>query len=201
MKVEANAWPYCRCMFTITDDYMYLLLMCGIEKGALRNSCQSLRNLVYNELNDVLPHNDNYSLILSTGKTIAYNFVHSKNNYHNRSSRKYYFVDWSKEYSLYMYTIVLQEILVDRAVHAAASCFVLPPNASLNSVRKSLVMEDFVKATHGFLPVAMRDLRKYAPDDKDGGWEDVGGLNEAVTIIKEVHTSYFLVLSACLYGN
>jgi hypothetical protein len=36
-----------------------------------------------------------------------------------------------------MYTIVLQEILVDRAVHAAASRFVLPPNASLNSVRQS----------------------------------------------------------------
>jgi hypothetical protein len=100
-----------------------------------------------------------------------------------------------------MYTIVLQEILVDRAVHAAASRFVLPSNASLNYVRQSLVMEDFLKAMHGFLPVAMRDLRKYAPDDKDGGWEDVGGLNEAVTIIKEVHTSYFLVLSTCLYGN
>ncbi|XP_062195469.1 peroxisomal ATPase PEX1-like [Phragmites australis] len=77
------------------------------------------------------------------------------------------------------------EILVDRAVHAAASRFVLPPNASLNSVKPTLVMEDFLKAMHGFLPVAMRDLRKYAPDDKDSGWEDVGGLNEAVTIIKE----------------
>ncbi|KAL6646354.1 hypothetical protein ACP70R_017962 [Stipagrostis hirtigluma subsp. patula] len=77
------------------------------------------------------------------------------------------------------------EILVDRAVHAAASRFVLPSNASLNSGKPTLVMEDFLKAMHGFLPVAMRDLRKYAPDDKDGGWEDVGGLNEAVTIIKE----------------
>ncbi|TVU04575.1 hypothetical protein EJB05_47691, partial [Eragrostis curvula] len=77
------------------------------------------------------------------------------------------------------------EILVDRAVHAAASRFVLPSNASLNSVKPTLMMEDFSKAMHGFLPVAMRDLRKYAPDDKDGGWEDVGGLNEAVTIIKE----------------
>jgi peroxin-1 len=52
------------------------------------------------------------------------------------------------------------------------------------------VIEDFLKAMHGFLPVAMRDLRKYAPDDKDGGWEDVGGLNEAVNIIKEVHISF-----------
>nr|CAB3481710.1 unnamed protein product [Digitaria exilis] len=77
------------------------------------------------------------------------------------------------------------EILVDRAVHAAASRFVMPSNSSLNSVKPTLVMEDFSKAMHGFLPVAMRDLRKYAPDDKDGGWEDVGGLNEAVTIIKE----------------
>ncbi|KAG2580635.1 hypothetical protein PVAP13_6NG359400 [Panicum virgatum] len=77
------------------------------------------------------------------------------------------------------------EILIDRAVHAAASRFVLPSNASLNSVKPTLVMEDFSKAMHGFLPVAMRELRKYAPDDKDGGWEDVGGLNEAVTIIKE----------------
>ncbi|WVZ91724.1 hypothetical protein U9M48_037857 [Paspalum notatum var. saurae] len=77
------------------------------------------------------------------------------------------------------------EILVDRAVHAAASRFVLPSNASPNSLKPTLVTEDFSKAMHGFLPVAMRDLRKYAPDDKDGGWEDVGGLNEAVTIIKE----------------
>ncbi|CAD6245663.1 unnamed protein product [Miscanthus lutarioriparius] len=58
-------------------------------------------------------------------------------------------------------------------------------NASHNSLKRTLLMEDFSKAMHGFLPVAMRDLRKYAPDDKDGGWEDVGGLNEAVTIIKE----------------
>nr|CAB3483787.1 unnamed protein product [Digitaria exilis] len=77
------------------------------------------------------------------------------------------------------------EILVDRAVHAAASRFVMPSNGSLDSVKPTLVMEDFSKAMHGFLPVAMRDLRKYAPDDKDGGWEDVGGLSEAVTIIKE----------------
>ena len=97
-----------------------------------------------------------------------------------------------KEYSSCIYTILLQEILVDRAVHAAASRFVLPSNASPNSVKPTLVMEDFSKAMHGFLPVAMRDLRKYAPDDKDGGWEDVGGLNEAVTIIKEVHISCFL---------
>ncbi|CAO2177330.1 unnamed protein product [Urochloa humidicola] len=77
------------------------------------------------------------------------------------------------------------EILVDRAVHAAAARFVLPSNVSPNSVKPTLVMEDFSKAMHGFLPVAMRDLRKYAPDDKDGGWEEVGGLNEAVTVIKE----------------
>lgn len=97
-----------------------------------------------------------------------------------------------KEYSSYVYTIILQEILVDRAVHAAASRFVLPLNGSLNSVKPTLVMDDFSKAMHGFLPVAMRDLRKYAPDDKDGGWEDVGGLNEAVTIIKEVCIITFL---------
>lgn len=77
------------------------------------------------------------------------------------------------------------EILVDRAVHAAASRFVLPSKAYLNSVIPTLVKEDFLKAMHDFLPVAMRDLRKYAPDGNDGGWEDVGGLNEAVTIIKE----------------
>ena len=75
-------------------------------------------------------------------------------------------------------------ILVDRAVHAAASRFVLP-SACLNSVNPTLVKEDFLKALHDFLPVAMRDLRKYAPDGNNGGWEDVGGLNEAVTIIKE----------------
>uniref|UniRef100_A0A804NPM2 Peroxisomal ATPase PEX1 n=1 Tax=Zea mays TaxID=4577 RepID=A0A804NPM2_MAIZE len=77
------------------------------------------------------------------------------------------------------------EILVDRAVHTAAYRFLLPSNACHNSLKRTLLMEDFFKAMHGFLPVAMRDLRKYAPDDKDGGWEDVGGLDEAVTIIKE----------------
>ncbi|KAL5231929.1 hypothetical protein ABZP36_030705 [Zizania latifolia] len=77
------------------------------------------------------------------------------------------------------------DILVDRAVHAAASRFVLPSNAYLNGAEPTLVKEDFLKAMHNFLPVAMRDLSKYAPDDKDGGWEEVGGLNEAVTIIKE----------------
>ncbi|VAI87002.1 unnamed protein product [Triticum turgidum subsp. durum] len=75
-------------------------------------------------------------------------------------------------------------ILVDRAVHAAASRFVLP-SACLNSVNPTLVKDDFLKALHDFLLVAMRDLRKYAPDGNNGGWEDVGGLNEAVTIIKE----------------
>jgi len=57
-------------------------------------------------------------------------------------------------------------------------------------------MEDSSKAMHGFLPVAMRELRKYAPDDKDGGWEDVGGINEAVTIIKEAH----IFLLSCFKG-
>ncbi|XP_037466025.1 peroxisome biogenesis protein 1-like isoform X4 [Triticum dicoccoides] len=75
-------------------------------------------------------------------------------------------------------------ILVDRAVHAAASRFVLP-SAYSNSVNPTLVKDDFLKALHDFLLVAMRDLRKYAPDGNNGGWEDVGGLNEAVTIIKE----------------
>lgn len=93
-----------------------------------------------------------------------------------------------------MYATVSQEILVDRAVHTAAYRFLLPSNASHNSLKRTLLMEDFSKAMHGFLPVAMRDLRKYAPDDKDGGWEDVGGLDEAVTIIKEVDISCFLVL-------
>jgi peroxin-1 len=88
----------------------------------------------------------------------------------------------------YAHIIALQGILVDRAVHAAASRFVLP-YTYLNSVNPTLVMEDFLTALHDFLPVAMRDLRKYAPDGNDGGWEDVGGLNEAVTIIKEVHIS------------
>lgn len=99
------------------------------------------------------------------------------------------FCEQSVSYAyIYIYTTVLQGILVDRAVHAAASRFVLP-STCLNSVNPTLVKEDFLKALHDFLPVAMRDLRKYAPDGNDGGWEDVGGLNEAVTIIKEVHIS------------
>ncbi len=87
---------------------------------------------------------------------------------------------------------MLQDILVDRAVHAAASRFVLPSSASVNCAEPTLVKEDFLKAIHDFLPVAMRDLSKYAPADGEGGWEDVGGLNEAVTIIKEVHNPCYL---------
>ena len=54
----------------------------------------------------------------------------------------------------------LQEILVDRAVHAAVSRF-LPSNASLKGHEgPALLMEDFSQAMHDFLPVAMRDITK-----------------------------------------
>ncbi|CAD6250620.1 unnamed protein product [Miscanthus lutarioriparius] len=60
---------------------------------------------------------------------------------------------------------------------------------------------DSSKAMHGFLPVAMRELRKYAPDDKDGGWEDVGGINEATLELPSKYPNIFTKAPVRLRSN
>lgn len=81
-----------------------------------------------------------------------------------------------------------QEILVDRTVHAAIGRF-LPSNYSSGErVSPTLVRDDFSRAMHDFLPVAMRDITKSAPEGGRSGWDDVGGLQDIRNAIKEVKT-------------
>ncbi|XVF27197.1 hypothetical protein REPUB_Repub14bG0086400 [Reevesia pubescens] len=80
------------------------------------------------------------------------------------------------------------EILIDRAVHAAIGRF-LPSDSGSGSeehMKPLLVRDDFSHAMHEFLPVAMRDITKSAPDVGRSGWDDVGGLNDIRNAIKEM---------------
>ncbi|KAK4564265.1 hypothetical protein RGQ29_006369 [Quercus rubra] len=78
------------------------------------------------------------------------------------------------------------EILVDRSVHAAIGRF-LPPHSAFDKDEKPrLVREDFSQAMHEFLPVAMRDITKSAPEVGRSGWDDVGGLIDIQNTIKEI---------------
>ncbi|XP_027344932.1 peroxisome biogenesis protein 1 isoform X2 [Abrus precatorius] len=78
------------------------------------------------------------------------------------------------------------EILVDRTVHAAVRRF-LPSNVAIYGQESpALLREDFSLAMHDFLPVAMRDITKYASDDGRSGWDDVGGLVDIQNAIKEM---------------
>ncbi|OMO70479.1 hypothetical protein CCACVL1_18888 [Corchorus capsularis] len=78
------------------------------------------------------------------------------------------------------------EILVDRAVHAAIGRFLPSGSGSEEHTKPMLVREDFSHAMHEFLPVAMRDITKSAPEVGRSGWDDVGGLNEIRDAIKEM---------------
>uniref|UniRef100_A0A2P2MK98 Peroxisome biogenesis protein 1 isoform X2 n=1 Tax=Rhizophora mucronata TaxID=61149 RepID=A0A2P2MK98_RHIMU len=79
-----------------------------------------------------------------------------------------------------------QEILVDRAVHAAVGRF-LPYHSSCGKYEiPSLTGDDFSHAMHEFLPVAMRDITKSAPEVGRSGWDDVGGLSDIQKAIKEM---------------
>lgn len=79
-----------------------------------------------------------------------------------------------------------QEILVDRTVHAAIGRF-LPSHCTLEKHEvPTLVRDDFSRAMHDFLPVAMRDITKSAPEGGRSGWDDVGGLKDIRNAIKEV---------------
>ncbi|XP_010423078.1 PREDICTED: peroxisome biogenesis protein 1 isoform X2 [Camelina sativa] len=76
------------------------------------------------------------------------------------------------------------EILVDRAVHAAIGRHL--PCESNNLSKYSLVKEDFTRAMHEFVPVAMRDITKSASEGGRLGWEDVGGVTDIKNAIKEM---------------
>ncbi|XVF39995.1 hypothetical protein PTKIN_Ptkin01aG0077700 [Pterospermum kingtungense] len=78
------------------------------------------------------------------------------------------------------------EILVDRAVHAAVSRFLPSESGSEDHMKPVLVRDDFSHAMHDFLPVAMRDITKSAPEVGRSGWDDVGGLNDIRDAIKEM---------------
>lgn len=45
---------------------------------------------------------------------------------------------------------------------------------------------------HEFLPVAMRDITKSAPEVGRSGWDDVGGLTDIRNAIVEVKYFYLL---------
>jgi len=75
------------------------------------------------------------------------------------------------------------EILVDRAVHAAIGRH-LPLESNIS--KYNLVKEDFTRAMHDFVPVAMRDITKSASEGGRLGWEDVGGVTDIKNAIKEM---------------
>ncbi|KAH7654466.1 peroxin-1 protein [Dioscorea alata] len=78
------------------------------------------------------------------------------------------------------------EILVGRAMSAAASR--LRSNFSVNDEHGTitLVKEDFVQAMNDFVPVTMRGLTKSDYEGGRSGWSDVGGLREIRKAIEEM---------------
>ncbi|KAF5736234.1 putative peroxisome biogenesis factor [Tripterygium wilfordii] len=78
------------------------------------------------------------------------------------------------------------EILVDRAVHSAVGRFLPFRHGFEKQERPTLVRDDFTRAMHEFLPVAMRDITKTASEGGRSGWDDVGGLNDIRNTIKEM---------------
>lgn len=81
---------------------------------------------------------------------------------------------------------MFQEILVDRTVHAAVGRFLPYLPASDKREKPTLNRDDFSRAMHDFLPVAMRDITKSASEGDRSGWDDVGGLVDIQKSIKEV---------------
>ncbi|KAH0681314.1 hypothetical protein KY284_022399 [Solanum tuberosum] len=78
------------------------------------------------------------------------------------------------------------EILVDRSVHAATARFLSSDLAVGSQEKPVLFKDDFLRAMHEFIPVAMRDITKPAADGGWSGWEDVGGLNDIRNAIIEM---------------
>lgn len=98
---------------------------------------------------------------------------------------------------LFMWTTLLfQEILVDRTVHAAIGRYMACHSSFDKYEKPTLLQDDFSRAMHDFLPVSMREVTKSAPDSGRSGWDDVGGLVDIQKAIKEVFyllSSRFLI--------
>ncbi|XP_055835853.1 peroxisomal ATPase PEX1 isoform X2 [Solanum dulcamara] len=78
------------------------------------------------------------------------------------------------------------EILVDRSVHGATARFLSSDLDVGRQEKPVLFKDDFLRAMHEFVPVAMRDITKPAADGGRSGWEDVGGLNDIRNAIIEM---------------
>ncbi|GMN62174.1 hypothetical protein TIFTF001_031262 [Ficus carica] len=78
------------------------------------------------------------------------------------------------------------EILIDRTVHAAVGRYLACHSSFDNCEKPTLLRDDFSRAMHDFLPVAMREVTKSAPDSGRSGWDDVGGLVDIQKAIKEM---------------
>ncbi|WMV26451.1 hypothetical protein MTR67_019836, partial [Solanum verrucosum] len=62
----------------------------------------------------------------------------------------------------------------DVSVHAATARFLSSDLAVGSQGKPVLFKDDFLRAMHEFIPVAMRDITKPAADGGRSGWEDVG---------------------------
>ncbi|KAK4791038.1 hypothetical protein SAY86_031451 [Trapa natans] len=78
---------------------------------------------------------------------------------------------------------VENEILVDRAVHSSIG---RTESSQSSTESHSLGKEDFSRAMHDFLPVAMRDITKSTAEGGRSGWDDVGGLSDIRNAIQEM---------------
>ncbi|KAH7520809.1 hypothetical protein FEM48_Zijuj08G0185400 [Ziziphus jujuba var. spinosa] len=79
----------------------------------------------------------------------------------------------------------VKEILVDRTIHAAVGRF-MPYLSADEDEKATLNRDDFSRAMHDFLPVAMRDITKSASEGGRSGWDDVGGLTDIQKSIREM---------------
>ena len=83
--------------------------------------------------------------------------------------------------------------MIDRTVHAAVGRYLACHSSFDNCEKPTLLRDDFSRAMHDFLPVAMREVTKSAPDSGRSGWDDVGGLVYIQKAIKEVCFTYCLL--------
>lgn len=93
----------------------------------------------------------------------------------------------------------VQEVLVDRAAHAAAARFLslgatnasitewlLKQSVSTRREKFELNMLDFKTAQHNFVPSAMQGIAKGGTEIGRSGWDEVGGLLETRRALQEV---------------
>lgn len=89
----------------------------------------------------------------------------------------------------------MQEILVDRAIHSSIGRLEPSQSSADKSEKFSLKKDDFLRAMHDFLPVAMRDITKSTSEGGRSGWDDVGGLSDIRNAIKEVRSFTYCSLN------